>query len=405
MSKRKSPSNIEDEFSRLFKKMKKLEKKIRVHNDTTNPEPGPPRPDPGEGTSSRPPDTYFTPPRDTSEHDVLELFEDESPAGAEKNTPPDEQGSGVISFAEQNYDHNILDLEPSDQPARITPLRADQISNADVNEPSQSIVLDDDVLEILGEDPTATLKYGPDIRTELASRFQHIATEGLPREDRKKLIEKYPLPANCLHVGAPTINPEIKAALTDNIIKRDKGIESKQKEMASAITCLTDIISIHLNSKDKDNQVLQKLMDIGRILCDIQHGDSITRRNFILFAVKNDMQEHLKSTKIDTSLFGQNLSDTLKSAKAVNKSGADLKIPEANKNIPKKAKPTQPLNRRAAATSRRPAGAAPTTRGRAAAAAPRAPFPGQPQPAPAFRTSSTQPQAAAQPQQQPRRRY
>lgn len=377
--------------------------------------------DPGEGPSSRPPEASIScespspplpSPSDTSEHNVLDLVDDDilddEPSGAGNNTPLQEQGPGDTLCTQQNYDHeNNTNTEPSAQPALDTPPKAiDNTSNADVHGTSQSTELDEDVLEILGDDPTSTLKYGPEIRKELASRFQHIATQGLPKEDRKKLIEKYLLPANCLHVGAPTINPEIKAALTENIIKRDKGIETKQKEMASAISCLTDIISLHLNSKDKNTQVLQKLMDAGRILCDIQHGDSITRRNFILFAVKNDMQEHLKSTKIDNFLFGENLSDTLKSAKAVNKSGADLKVPDVTKNLMKKAKPqvTQPLNRKAAAPTRRPTGAAPAPRGRAAAAAPRAhyPAPPQPPPAPAYRTSLTQPPAQTQ---HPRRRY
>lgn len=165
--------------------------------------------------------------------------------------------------------------------------------------------LDTDTLEILGDDPLMQIKYGKDIRSELASRLQHVAQKGLSKEIRKTLIAKYPLPANSLYIGAPKINPEIKAALADIAIKRDKGIEAKQIQMASAVSCLGEIISSHLNSKEKDNELLKKkkkkkLMDVTRLLCDIQHNDSTTRKHFILSSLKKDMKEHLTSTKIDS---------------------------------------------------------------------------------------------------------
>lgn len=44
-------------------------------------------------------------------------------------------------------------------------------------------------------------------------------------------------------------------------------------------------------------------MDVTRLLCDIQHNDSTTRKHFILSSLKKDMKEHLTSTKIDSFLF------------------------------------------------------------------------------------------------------
>ncbi|KAL0830467.1 hypothetical protein ABMA28_002632 [Loxostege sticticalis] len=60
-------------------------------------------------------------------------------------------------------------------------------------------------------------------------------------------------------------------------------------------------------------------MDLGRLLCDVQHADSVTRRNFILFSLKKEMSEHLSSTKIDFFLFGESLAETLKAAKSIYK--------------------------------------------------------------------------------------
>lgn len=242
------------------------------------------------------------------------------------------------------------------------PSTATEISPEEPTKVTNISELDTEILEILGNDPSNTDKYGPEIRNELANRLLHIVKEGLTKENRKNLMSKYLLPINCTQMDAPKINLEIKAAMPDTAVKRDRGIENKQKQMSSALACLSEIINSQLNSNTKNNDLLQKLMDICRILCDIQHTDSITRRNFILFALKNEIKEHLKNTKIDTLLFGENLADTLRSAKAVNKSGIELKA-EPNKaaNTSYKGAVSRPLNRKAPLQARRPpAGPAPT---------------------------------------------
>lgn len=233
--------------------------------------------------------------------------------------------------------------------------------------------LDSEILEILGDDPSDTNTYGPEIRTELANRLLHVTQQGLGKEQRKNLISKYILPKNCAQMDAPKLNLEIKAAILDAAVKRDKGIETKQKQMSSAIACLSEIINSQLNSKN--NELLQKLMDVNRILCDLQHADSITRRNFILFALKNNMKEHLKNTQIDTFLFGENLSNTLSSAKAINKSGIELKADAINRPANSKGTATRPLNRKAPPQSRRPpAGTGPPVPRSREPAASRAPY-------------------------------
>ncbi|CAG9787030.1 unnamed protein product [Diatraea saccharalis] len=69
-------------------------------------------------------------------------------------------------------------------------------------------------------------------------------------------------------------------------------------------------------------------MDRSRLLCDIQHSDSVTRRNFIMFSLK----------KIDSFLFGETLTETLMTAKSINKSGIELKADPSTKNISKRQK-------------------------------------------------------------------
>ncbi|XP_063538468.1 uncharacterized protein LOC134747760 [Cydia strobilella] len=137
------------------------------------------------------------------------------------------------------------------------------VENIDQPLPETEEELDADLMEILGSDPNAVKQYGRDIQKDLSIRLKHCATNGLTKELRNKFKDS-------------------KAAVSDVVIKRDK---------------------------------------------DCQHADTITRRNFLLNAMKKEMKDQLQNTKIDKFLFSENLADTLKSAKAITKSGADLKIP------------------------------------------------------------------------------
>jgi hypothetical protein len=204
--------------------------------------------------------------------------------------------------------------------------------------------LDEEVMAILGDDPSVQKSYGPDIHKDLAIRLEHLATTGLTKETRKELQNKYLPPGNSSLVDAPVLNAELKAAVSDLVTKRDKGIEIKQKQLANAISCIGQATTYLLSQSEKNSSLLKLLMDANRILCDIQYLDSLTRRNFILATLKKDMKEQLQMTKIDNMLFGKNLAETLKTAKAISKSGADLKFNPIVKSQVKKTKPSSSMN-------------------------------------------------------------
>lgn len=217
------------------------------------------------------------------------------------------------------------------------------------------IELDSGIMEILGADPAAVVEFSEDIHKELASRLEHIATTGLSKEARKELAEKYLLPSNCTKIGAPLMNAEIKAAVTETVVKRDKGIEMRQKQLGGAIAALAGVINKELQSKERNSDRSKQLMDVCRILCDIQHAESAIRRNFAIFSIKKDLKDHMVNTKIDKYLFGENLAEALKTAKAVTKSGTDLKVKSQVKQVTKTATSSN-LNFKTLAPARRQQG-------------------------------------------------
>ncbi|XP_060810803.1 uncharacterized protein LOC132904432 [Amyelois transitella] len=249
----------------------------------------------------------------------------------------------------------------------MLPLTCPPTANTEILD-ENLIELDSSILEILGEDPTAATTYGKDIQKDLAVRLEHIATQGLSRETRKELLEKFLIPSNCTLIDAPAINPEIKGAIPIVVAKRTKAMEYKQKQLAGAIAGLSIIITQLINKKDSNSEILKNLMDVCRLLCDCQHNDSVTRKGFILSTLKKDMKEQIENTKIDKFLFGNDLAETLKAAKAINKSSAELKpVPVKQPtrkaaNFSSKNVKAPPTRRGTTSTSQRPQETAPERR-------------------------------------------
>ncbi|XP_073945722.1 uncharacterized protein [Choristoneura fumiferana] len=208
-----------------------------------------------------------------------------------------------------------------------TPTGSDPATSLSVSDENVAAVteIDQELLDLLGETPCKDKKYGPNIQNDLSVRWNHIATSGLSKEARKDLIKDNLIPENCQLIDAPILNAEARAALSDTLIKKDKSLEQKQKQRAAALSCLGDAITKLLSAGNKDATYIKPLIIAGRLLCDLQHNDSMIRRSFICSTLKKEIKDHLYKTEIDKYLFGDKLADTIKTAKVINKSGADMK--------------------------------------------------------------------------------
>ncbi|XP_047995331.1 uncharacterized protein LOC125238482 [Leguminivora glycinivorella] len=72
--------------------------------------------------------------------------------------------------------------------------------------------------------------------------------------------------------------------------------------------------------------IIKALGDAGRLICDIHHRESLSRRYAILNILNKNVRDALKDTRCDEYLFGNDLSDHIKSSKAINKTGSDMKF-------------------------------------------------------------------------------
>lgn len=184
--------------------------------------------------------------------------------------------------------------------------------------------LDSEILAALGEAPKTEVKFGNATHKDLATRWQDILGKGLSKEVKDKILDEYLIPDNCRLLVAPSLNSEVKVALAENMVKRDSSMLAKQKQLSIAIAALNKAIEMTI-AKDDHTKILKPISDACRLLCDSHFMDTRTRRGFVISSINPEMKETLIETKRDSSLFGEDVAEKLKSAKSIKRSAADLK--------------------------------------------------------------------------------
>ncbi|XP_074115714.1 uncharacterized protein LOC141538235 [Cotesia typhae] len=184
-----------------------------------------------------------------------------------------------------NLDPNLSTTEnkeealPSAVPAeQINKDQQRQLSNApkvtdDIENKDQ---LDDEVIEVLGDDPQAEDPQVGTLHKELATRWSSYISEGLKKETKADLLKKYPRANNC-QLEAQTLNPEIAATMQDAALKRDKYASEIQKVIGSALLALGQGISLMLDEKEEGIdkiQLLQYLSDAGKLMTEAHHREA-----------------------------------------------------------------------------------------------------------------------------------
>ncbi|KAI5636364.1 hypothetical protein NE865_10948 [Phthorimaea operculella] len=142
----------------------------------------------------------------------------------------------------------------------------------------------------------------PILRTEIAERWQEILEKGLKKEEKEELTKLNPPFENCPKMVAPKLNKEVGAALNDN-------------------------------------DIIKKFNDSSRLLCDAMYLDTRGRRTLVLSSINKNLKDSLLETEPNEFLFGDNLTDKYKTAKAVQKSGKELKTFSDEKKQKKKPEP------------------------------------------------------------------
>lgn len=112
-----------------------------------------------------------------------------------------------------------------------------------------------------------------------------------------------------------------------------------QKMAGTALSIVGSVITSFYKENESDEDfnletLLTLLYDSGKILSAIVHKQNITRKAFIEPGLTKETKAVLKDSKIDEFLYGKDLPEKIKEAKALNKLGDELKLAQPNKPGP-----------------------------------------------------------------------
>ena len=189
--------------------------------------------------------------------------------------------------------------------------------------PDTRDIIDDDILEMLGEDPQKSKALNINIHESLRRRWNYWITHGLEKKVKDELTEKY---ARSTEFDAPKLNAEMSAILSEAAVKRDNFMLKNQRLAGSALTAIGSVLTMIMTEEDVDKIIfVQRLNEAAKLVLAIHHNETESRKAFIYPGVKKQFQTVLKDTRPDSLLFGDKLADKIKESHHIEKLSQNVK--------------------------------------------------------------------------------
>lgn len=155
-----------------------------------------------------------------------------------------------------------------------------------------------------------------------------MVEKGLADDEKERLLNKYAIPS---HWAAPKLNPEVASTLTEAAKKRDHHLLSSQQAVGVATAMIASVLSDRLLEDPQTNtEELQKLLDAADLLSSTFSQFNSARKAFIEPGLAKDVKEVLQTSSPSEFLYGPNLGDRVKNARAITKVGSSLKDNKSN---------------------------------------------------------------------------
>ena len=195
------------------------------------------------------------------------------------------------------------------------------------------VELDEETLELLDDEGVSSKEDKFVFHPKLAASWEKILTRGLKKEKRVELLDKYPRRGNC-PIVTPKLDSVIEASLNETSKKRDKFFANDLELCGAGLSALGTGITMIFNSQLEvidTKELIATLADAGKLLCELHQQLIKARKAFIYPSLDKKAKAILESSQTGEYLFGPELPQRLKSAKAVEKLSLSLKPPAPEK--------------------------------------------------------------------------
>lgn len=192
----------------------------------------------------------------------------------------------------------------------------------------QQATIEPEVLAALGASTDVPI-WGPNLHNEVANRWSSFIQNGLDKDKRLEIQQKYRIPENMKNLASPKLNGEILSFISETGRKQDNFLCRLQDQMSSALAALGDVLGQiidHPESLDIKTNILPKLADSGAIFTDLHHAISIHRKYLIAPSINFDCKKAMESSPIDEYLFGSEFHNKIKEIQTMKKVGEEIKV-------------------------------------------------------------------------------
>nr|CAH7766093.1 unnamed protein product [Callosobruchus chinensis] len=146
-------------------------------------------------------------------------------------------------------------------------------------------------------------------------------------DKQKALLAKYPPPDNAPLLSPPQLNNVVNQAISEPVTRRDERLASLQRQLGASLSAIGSLISDMLNVGEGSNEEhIDKLSDAGRLIADLHHVESTSRKELVSLSLNKDWKEVLGSSPTDQWLFGLDLGKRLKLTKSLQELAKQLKV-------------------------------------------------------------------------------
>ncbi|XP_067217303.1 uncharacterized protein [Linepithema humile] len=182
--------------------------------------------------------------------------------------------------------------------------------------------------QLFGERDIEKVSFWDEIVTQT---WQDLTRSGLVTDQRDQLFKKYSPPDAAAFLKAPALNQECRVALKGNsVIKRDDFACKNQDQLGKALCALGEAISDFLcpatqsSLTSEARLAVAKVNDGARILADLFHQLSKSRRAQIMPALNLAAKDTANAIPSDKLLFGTSFGDQIKKVAAMQKSSKEI---------------------------------------------------------------------------------
>ncbi|CAB0020386.1 unnamed protein product [Nesidiocoris tenuis] len=224
-----------------------------------------------------------------------------------------------------------------------------EMEDSDFVAVDNDVSLDDDLIDIVGKNPEASTGPSPrPLNEALVPRWRYTLGYGLDKDDWTKLMEKTMIPANLPELIPPAINDEIVNIIPKTSKVKDTSLISLQASLGKGLSALavpSDVLLSKNNNipSETNKLLLQHISDSAKLIAHSFHYVSIMRRNLLYPHLNSSVKELTDKLSPSTFLFGNDLTEKIKSVKSIQNAAKDLKPLESFRNVagPSNFRPTK----------------------------------------------------------------